>query len=132
MAEAFAGTWILTSSENFDEYMKAVGVGFTTRQLASILKPTTEITVEGNKLIIATHSTFKNTKLICTLDEEFDEVTADDRKVKSIVKLINNKLVHHQKWDGKETILTRELKDNKLYLTLVIGEVTCTRIYEKQ
>ncbi|KAJ7418591.1 fatty acid binding protein 3 [Pitangus sulphuratus] len=41
------------------------------------------------------------------------------------------KLVHVQKWDGKETTLVRELKDGKLILTLTIGNVVCTRTYEK-
>ncbi|XP_043915941.1 fatty acid-binding protein, heart-like [Protopterus annectens] len=131
MAEAFAGTWALVSSENFDEYMKEVGVGFATRQIASVLKPTTIITVDGKRVTIKTQSTFKNTEQTFTLDEEFDEKTADDRNVKSIVKIIDSKLVHVQKWDGKETTLTRELKDGKLHLTLVMGNVVCNRVYEK-
>lgn len=34
----------------------------------------------------------------------------------SVVKLDGGKLVHVQKWDGKETSLVRELKDGKLIL----------------
>jgi len=34
----------------------------------------------------------------------------------SLVKLDGGKLVHVQKWDGKETSLVRELKDGKLIL----------------
>jgi hypothetical protein len=34
------GTWNLESSENFEEYMKALGVGFATRKIGNSVKPT--------------------------------------------------------------------------------------------
>lgn len=45
-------------------------------------KPTTIIEKNGDTLVIKTHSTFKNTEISFQLGVEFDEVTADDRKVK--------------------------------------------------
>ncbi|XP_017686032.1 PREDICTED: fatty acid-binding protein, heart [Lepidothrix coronata] len=131
MVEAFAGTWKLVETNNFDEYMKALGVSFATRQMAGLTKPTTIIEVNGEKVTVKTQSTFKNTEINFKLGEEFDETTADDRHVKSVVKLDGGKLVHVQKWDGKETSLVRELKDGKLTLTLTMGNVVCTRTYEK-
>ncbi|XP_074781960.1 fatty acid-binding protein, heart [Athene noctua] len=131
MVDAFVGTWKLVDTTNFDEYMKALGVGFATRQMASLTKPTTIITVEGDKITVKTQSTFKNTEISFKLGEEFDETTADDRHVKSLVKLDGGKLIHVQKWEGKETSLVRELKDGKLILTLTMGNVVSTRTYEK-
>ncbi|KAM6899847.1 fatty acid-binding protein, heart isoform 1-T2 [Xenentodon cancila] len=131
MAEAFVGTWNLKETENFDEYMKELGVGFATRKVGNLTKPTTIIAVDGDKVTVKTQSTIKNTELNFKLAEEFDETTADDRKVKSIVKIEDGKMVHTQKWDGKETSLVREVNGNNLTLTLKIGEVVCTRRYEK-
>ncbi|XP_034610183.1 fatty acid-binding protein, heart [Trachemys scripta elegans] len=131
MAEAFAGTWKLVDSNNFDEYMKAIGVGFAMRQIANLTKPTTIIELEGDKVTVKTQSTFKSTEISFKLGEEFDEMTADDRHVKSLVTLDGGKLIHVQKWDGKETTLVRELEDGKLILTLTLGTVICTRTYEK-
>ncbi|XP_062450100.1 fatty acid-binding protein, heart isoform X1 [Rhea pennata] len=82
MVEAFVGTWKLVDSANFDEYMKALGVGFATRQVAGLTKPTTIIEVAGDKITVKTQSTFKNSEISFKLDEEFDETTADDRHVK--------------------------------------------------
>ncbi|NXY51895.1 FABPH protein, partial [Ceuthmochares aereus] len=82
MVDAFAGTWKLVDSANFDEYMKALGVGFATRQVAGLTKPTTIIEVQGDKITVKTQSTFKNTEITFKLGEEFDETTADDRHVK--------------------------------------------------
>ncbi|KAJ6663855.1 hypothetical protein lerEdw1_009935 [Lerista edwardsae] len=131
MAEAFVGVWNLVESSRFDDYMKAVGVGFATRQMASFLKPTTIIEKDGDKLTIKTQSTFKNTEIHFELGKEFDETTADDRHVKSLVTLEGGKLVHIQKWDGKETSLVRELKDGNLILMLTMGDVVSTRTYTK-
>ncbi|GAA6229945.1 fatty acid-binding protein, heart [Lates japonicus] len=131
MAEAFVGTWNLKESENFDDYMKELGVGFATRKVGNLTKPTTVISLDGDKVTVKTHSTIKNTELSFKLGEEFDETTADDRKVKSIVNIEDGKMVHVQKWDGKETSLVREVNGNALVLTLTIGQVVCKRRYEK-
>ncbi|XP_049734514.1 fatty acid-binding protein, heart isoform X1 [Elephas maximus indicus] len=116
MVEAFVGTWKLVDSKNFDDYMKSLGVGFATRQVANMTKPTTIIEVNGDTIILKTQSTFKSTEISFKLGVEFDETTADDRKVKSTVTLDGGKLVHVQKWDGQETTLVRELSDGKLIL----------------
>ncbi|XP_022430753.1 fatty acid-binding protein, heart isoform X2 [Neophocaena asiaeorientalis asiaeorientalis] len=116
MVDAFVGTWKLVDSKNFDDYMKSIGVGFATRQVANVTKPTTVIEVNGDTITIKTQSTFKNTEVSFKLGVEFDETTADDRKVKSIVTLDGGKLVHVQKWNGQETTLVREVVAGKLIL----------------
>ncbi|XP_056335831.1 fatty acid-binding protein, heart [Danio aesculapii] len=131
MADVFIGTWNLKESKNFDEYMKGIGVGFATRQVANMTKPTTIISKEGDVFTLKTVSTFKSTEINFKLGEEFDETTADDRKVKSIITLDGGKLLHVQKWDGKETTLLREVSDNNLTLTLTLGDVVSTRHYVK-
>ncbi|OWK12641.1 FABP3 [Cervus elaphus hippelaphus] len=74
----------------------------------------------------------KSLEISFKLGVEFDETTADDRKVKSIVTLDGGKLVHVQKWNGQETSLVREIVDGKLILTLTHGSAVCTRTYEKE
>uniref|UniRef100_A0A8B9GUZ1 Fatty acid binding protein 7, brain, a n=1 Tax=Astyanax mexicanus TaxID=7994 RepID=A0A8B9GUZ1_ASTMX len=60
----------------------STGVGFATRQVGNVTKPTIVVSQEGDKIIIKTLSTFKNTEISFKLGEEFDETTADDRNVK--------------------------------------------------
>nr|BAA92241.3 heart fatty acid binding protein [Anguilla japonica]BAA92355.2 heart fatty acid binding protein [Anguilla japonica] len=129
--EPFLGTWHLKTSENFDEYMKELGVGFATRKIGNTTKPTLIIAADGDKFQVKTQSLLKSTEINFKLGEEFDETTADDRKVKSVVKLEDGKLVHLQKWDSKETSLVRAVDGNKLTLTLTFGNVVSTRHYEK-
>ncbi|XP_078504582.1 fatty acid-binding protein, brain-like [Lissotriton helveticus] len=111
MVDAFIGTWKLVETVNFDEYMKALGVAFPTRQVGNMTKPSQIISKIGDRVKIRTESTFKTTEIIFRLGEEFNETTMDDRKCKSVLKMDGDKLVHIQKWGGKETTLVREIKD---------------------
>ncbi|KAK5855144.1 hypothetical protein PBY51_005278 [Eleginops maclovinus] len=131
MVDVFLGTWNLKESEKFDEYMKKLGVGFATRKVGNITKPTTIISMDGDMVTVKTQSSVKNTELSFKMDEEFDENTADDRKVKSFVTIDGGKLVHTQKWDGKETSLVREVQGNNLTLTLTMDDVISIRRYVK-
>lgn len=97
MVEAFCTTWKLTDSQNFDEYTKALGVGFANRQVGNVTKPTVIVSQEGEKVVIRTQSTFKNREISFHLGEEFDETTTDERNCKSVVSLDGDKLVHVQK-----------------------------------
>uniref|UniRef100_A0A8B9KSH1 Fatty acid binding protein 11b n=1 Tax=Astyanax mexicanus TaxID=7994 RepID=A0A8B9KSH1_ASTMX len=81
--ERFMGTWKLTSSDNFDEYMKAVGIGFASRQIANMAKPSLLFSVDDQGFIsMKSMTTFKTVEIKFKLDEEFDEITADDRQAK--------------------------------------------------
>ncbi|XP_048831575.1 fatty acid-binding protein, brain-like [Brienomyrus brachyistius] len=131
MVEAFCGTWKLVDSQNFDEYMKAIGVGFALRQIGNVTKPTIIISEDGDKVVLKTQSTFKNNEISFILGEEFEETTPDDRKCKSTVTLEDDKLVQVQKWDGKETTFVREVKDGKMIMNLTCNDVNALRIYEK-
>uniref|UniRef100_A0A803STZ8 Fatty acid binding protein 4 n=1 Tax=Anolis carolinensis TaxID=28377 RepID=A0A803STZ8_ANOCA len=107
------------------------GVGFATRKIAGVAKPNVIISCNGDVITIRTESSFKNTELSFKLGEEFDETTADDRKVKSLVTLDNGVLVHLQKWDVKETTLKRKIEDGKLVLECTANGIVSTRVYEK-
>ncbi|XP_072112173.1 fatty acid-binding protein, liver-like [Mobula birostris] len=131
MVDAFLGKWVLVKTENFDAYMVEIGVGMALRNLAKMAKPTTTITKDGDTITIATDSTIKSTKIHFKFGEEFEETTADSRKTKTTVVMDNGKMIQTQRWDGKETTLVRELIDDKLILTCTMGDVVCTRTYQK-
>jgi hypothetical protein len=130
--EKFEGKWRMESSENFDKYMEAVGVGFMLRKVASTLKPDLIFVKDGDdKWKMRTESTFKTTEISFKLGEEFDEETADGRKVKTVMTLEDNKLVQSQKGDVDST-LTRELNDeDTLTLTCKAKDVESKRVYKK-
>ncbi|TMS11428.1 fatty acid binding protein 4b [Larimichthys crocea] len=131
MVEQFVGKWTLTSSENFDDYMKAIGVSFATRQMGNMAKPDLLISVDDGVISMKSESTFKTTEIKFKLNEEFEETTADGRKTKTIVTLDNGKLVQLQSWDGKKTTLEREIQGGKLTAKCVMDDVVAVRTYEK-
>ncbi|XP_042194520.1 fatty acid-binding protein, heart isoform X2 [Callorhinchus milii] len=130
MVEVLEGTWRMIESTNFDAYMRAL-VNFKTRQVGNVSRPTTVIKVDANLITLKTMSTFKSTEINFQLDREFNEITADGRDVKSLVTWSNGKLIHIQKWNGRQTTLLREIKDSYMILTLTLDDVVCTRKYEK-
>lgn len=59
-----------------------LGVGAIMAKLGSTAKPTLIITVDGDNWTLTSETTFKTTKVEFKLGVEFDETTADDRKMK--------------------------------------------------
>ncbi|KAG7476153.1 fatty acid-binding protein, adipocyte-like [Solea senegalensis] len=131
MVEQFVGTWTLSASENFDDYMKAIGVSFTTRQMGNMAKPNLVISVDSAGVVsMKSESTFKTTEIKFKINEEFDETTADGRQTKTTITFENgNKLVQKQTWDGKMTTLEREVQDGKLTAKCIMEDVVALRTY---
>jgi len=119
----------LASSENFDELMKALGVGLVVRKMGNAASPVIELTQNGDEYTLTSQSTFKNSTIIFKLGEEFEEETPDGRKVKAVITQDGNKLVHIQKGE-KETTIIREFSDNEVKMTLTVDDIVCTRIYK--
>lgn len=129
----FVGKWKLINTENFDEYMKALGVGLVLRKLGNTTKPSIVISQNGDTFTLEAISAVKTTKIVFKFGEEFDEKTADGREVKSVITQEgDNKLVHKQSGDPPST-LTRELQDdNTMLLTLEAKGVVATRTYQRE
>ncbi|KAL7984216.1 myelin P2 protein-like [Crotalus tigris] len=131
MCNKFVGSWKLISSENFDDYMKELGVGLATRKLGNLAKPKTIISMKGDEVTIRTESAFKNTQITFKLGQEFQETTADGRKTKTVVTLEKGALVQVQKWNGKESTIRRKLIDGRMVVECIMKGALCTRVYEK-
>merc|ERR1712071_304850 len=80
MAAAFMGK--LVSQENFDEYLKAIGVGMAKRALARAATPTVDYSMNGDEMTVTTTG-MRDTSITFKIGVEKDEETADGRKVKS-------------------------------------------------
>ncbi|XP_056439472.1 uncharacterized protein LOC130376277 [Gadus chalcogrammus] len=132
MVEQFVGSWKMVSSENFDDFLKAMGVGFAIRQIASRTKPSLIVTLDQGIICLKMLSSFKTTEVKFKLNQAFDETTADGRNTTNIVTLENGKLVQSQSWDGKETTIEREIVDGKLVTKCKIGNVVAVRTFQRE
>ncbi|ERE77064.1 retinol-binding protein 2 [Cricetulus griseus] len=113
------GTWEMESNENFDGYMKALGIDFATRKVALCLTQTKIITQDGDNFKTKTNSTFRNYDLDFTVGVEFDEHTKglDNRHVKTLVTWEGNTLVCVQKGEKENRGWKQWVEGDKLYLT---------------
>lgn len=84
-----------------------------TRKMGSSVSPVVELTEKDGLYTLKTTSPFKNTEIKFKLGEEFDEETADGRKVKSVCTLEGNKLVQVQKGE-KDTTIEREFNATEM------------------
>ncbi|KFM60507.1 Fatty acid-binding protein, partial [Stegodyphus mimosarum] len=124
------GSYKLVSSENFGEFLKEIGVSMVTRKLAENSKPTVEIKQEGDEYIIKTIA-FKNSEIRFKLGQEFEEKRLDGNTVKTVVNLVDGKLVQKQFGD-KEVTITREVEGDTLKVVCQSGDVVSTRIYKRE
>ncbi|VDD78936.1 unnamed protein product [Mesocestoides corti] len=129
--EPFLGSWQLETSENFDNVMKELGVGFLTRQVCNNSRPTYIVSSLGKgKYKMRSESTFKTTEFEFKLGEEFTEETPDGRTVKSTITIKGGTLKQVQVGE-KTTYIDRVVEGNKLKTVVQVGDVVSTRIYVK-
>merc|ERR1712012_748543 len=71
--ENIAGKYKFDKQENFDEFLKAQGIGMIKRKAVASFKPETTITVNGHKFTFENTTPLKTTrKTEFTLDEAFE------------------------------------------------------------
>ncbi|CAG5110096.1 Oidioi.mRNA.OKI2018_I69.chr2.g4536.t1.cds [Oikopleura dioica] len=128
---SLAGKWKLDKNENFDEYMKKVGVSWVLRKAGATVSSTTEITQEGDGIRVNTQSTVKSANELFMPGVEKDVTTMDGRKVKSTLVGDLNGFTITEKWDGRETTLKWELINGEVVLTLNCEGVICKRTHKK-
>ncbi|XP_025727259.1 fatty acid-binding protein 12 isoform X1 [Callorhinus ursinus] len=131
MVDRLQGTWKSISCENFEKYMKELGMGRASRKLACLARPTVTISTQEDLITIKTKSIFKNNEISFKLGEEFEETTPGGYKTKSVVTFDKDSLIQVQDWDGKENTIRRKLVDGKMVVESAVNNVICTRTYER-
>ncbi|KAJ6634732.1 putative fatty acid-binding protein, partial [Pseudolycoriella hygida] len=119
----------LEKSENFGDYMKALGVGMMLRQVGNTVYPTVDLVKNGDEYSFTTSSTFKTTVIKFKEGEEFDEETLDGRKIRSVITFDGDKMIHDQKGD-KGHIIYRVFTETDLTVTMELDGIKVTRYYK--
>uniref|UniRef100_A0AAF5DFP6 Lipocln_cytosolic_FA-bd_dom domain-containing protein n=1 Tax=Strongyloides stercoralis TaxID=6248 RepID=A0AAF5DFP6_STRER len=111
MGEVFVGVWGNPTFENFDAYLKEVGVNFLLRQLAKTVRD--KVTININDV------------------EEIQE-TIDGRKFLTTFILKDGKLIEIQKpikSGSKRSTITRYIEDNKMIVEFECNGVKAINTY---
>ncbi|XP_050499483.1 fatty acid-binding protein, adipocyte isoform X2 [Diabrotica virgifera virgifera] len=134
MVDEFLGKkYKLYQSENFDAFLKELGVGLVTRKMGATVSPVVDLQKEGDEYILSSISTFKNVILKFKPGVEFDQETPDGRKVKSTITIDGNTLHEVQKNpSGTETVIDRTFSADEIKMEMSVNNVKATRIYKIQ
>ncbi|CAG5134252.1 unnamed protein product [Candidula unifasciata] len=111
MAEALVGKWNFLSGDNVDAYMDALGVSEQLRELARNIKPTIEISKDGDTWTIKTIAGDKTAETKFTGEQEVDTVSLIGQQVKAKLKIDGNKMIETQKVGDLEIVIERTVID---------------------
>ena len=106
------GKYQLTESDNFDNFMGALGVSYLVRsedpevenisndgkyfrKLGNRSKPLVTLSQEGKEWTMKSESLVKTTESKFEMDQQFEELTADGRKVLTTMKVVISSLCSH-------------------------------------
>jgi hypothetical protein len=99
--ESWKGRYMMTSWENYEDFLQKLGVSLLLRKLATLGTPIVEVTENNGEWNIRRTTTifYRLVKLRAVdfkfrIGERFDEVTPDKRDVSSIVTVDGNKFIH--------------------------------------
>ncbi|KAL4224164.1 Plasma membrane ATPase proteolipid 2 [Mactra antiquata] len=130
------GKWKIENSDNFEEYMKAIGISDEKRAtahkfLSTGSNMTQEFSSDGDNWTMTTNTAAGERAFPFTLGKEMDSMTLDGRAIKVIFTVDGDSLVEKQKGDGFECTHVRKGDGNTLTMTLTGGGQTCIRSFSK-
>ncbi|XP_001497770.1 fatty acid-binding protein, liver [Equus asinus] len=123
----FSGKYQLQSQENFEPFMKAVGMSDDLIQKGKDLKETSEIVHNGNHFKITITTGPKVVHHEFTLGEEFELESFTGEKVKAITHMEGDKLVSTIK--GIKSVT--ELKGDIITNTMTLGDIVFKRVSKR-
>merc|ERR1712240_414319 len=115
------GTYTQTSRENYEEFLKALDVGFILRKAALASTPVMSIEEKDGNWVMITKTTVKSIELKFRLGEEFEEDTTDGRHCKTTVTLDGDVMTTKQKATKageKDVTVVRTFSDDGISLTM--------------
>ena len=136
MEEKAKGKYERVSEEQYDDFLKALGVNFMLRKAATVSTPVMEVSELGGVWSIKTSTSLKAMELKFKLGEAFDETTPDGREVSAMVTLEGNKFISEQtakKSGQKSTKTVREFTGSECIVTMTIigSDIVCVQKFKK-
>ncbi|NXC60423.1 FABPL protein, partial [Aleadryas rufinucha] len=125
---SFTGKYELQSQENFEPFMKAIGLPEDQIQKGKDLKSVSEIVQDGKKFKVTVTTGTKVLKNEFTIGEESEIELLNGEKAKAVVQMEgNNKLVTQVK--GMKSVT--ELNGDTITHTMTLGDLTFKRVSKR-
>ncbi|XP_053310785.1 fatty acid-binding protein, liver-like [Spea bombifrons] len=120
---AFAGTWQVYVQENYDNFLRSVGLPEEIVKVAKDINPVIEIQQNGDNFVVTSKTPKQNNTNSFTVGKEAEINSPDGKKIKVLVNLEGGKLV--AKSDRFSHI--QEIQGSEMVETITIGSATMTR-----
>ncbi|NXM89594.1 FABPL protein, partial [Oenanthe oenanthe] len=125
---SFAGKYELQSQENFEPFMRALGLSEEEIQKGKDLKSVSEIVQDGKKFKVTVTTGSKVVKNEFTIGEESEIELLNGEKAKVVVQMEgNNKLVTQVK--GMKSVT--EVNGDIITYTMTMGDLTLKRVSKR-
>jgi len=128
------GKFQLKESENFEDFMKALGVSYLVRKLGNKSSPVVTVSKAGEEYTMKQESLVKTTEFKFKMGETFDEMTADGRKVVSTMTETGPNTIMHQMLGtngGKDSVCIREFLPERMKVVCTVDDILTTRWYDR-
>lgn len=135
MVNNLYGEYKFAHAENYDDFLKALGVSLVIRKILVQTKPIEKISRVDDDFIILITSIFKKTELKFQLGDTFiytDDSMGTNLKYKMELDE-NNKLIQTciQSESNNEVIIVREFEEYNMKKTLKIEDIVSSHIYTR-
>lgn len=128
------GKWKLDRSENFDEFLKELGLNVVFRKMAGAAKPVIEIKIENETVNIVSKVSFFNQVISFKLDEPYQQ-NYEGLEMNCMSRWENGKIITEAnpvaEGKGKPQKFVREITNEELVQTMYVGDVKCTRVFKR-
>merc|ERR1711973_298165 len=132
MSSKVLGKFNLTQSDNFDEFMKAIGVGMVMRKMGNTAKPDVIFSLDGDTYTMKTVSAMKTSEVKFKLGEKVAENTLDGRDSETTFTLEGDVMTQVQVCTkGPSVHFTRTFTDEGLVCVCEAEGVKATRTYKR-
>merc|ERR1712183_23657 len=128
MADAFVGKFVVESKENYDAFMKGVGVPDEYINMSRDVKVITDISKSGNNLVVQRIRPQKTTSNTLTIGQECEIDTIKGDKVKITPTIEGGKIV----CKGEIYNLIMEIDGGKLKEVITFKGHTMSRVSKKE
>ncbi|XP_060580230.1 fatty acid-binding protein, intestinal-like [Ruditapes philippinarum] len=130
----FEGKWTVCESENFEAFLEKMGVNIVKKKIALQVKPSLELSVDGDKISINISAGPVTNKVSFQLGETFK--TDAEYTGQAVTEFTDGKLVtkgspNEGKLKGETVTVVREISGDQLIQTMSVGDVTAKRIFKK-
>ncbi|XP_050696753.1 fatty acid-binding protein homolog 5-like [Eriocheir sinensis] len=131
----FNGAYKLERSDNMEEFLAKMNVGYLKRKLALSMKPTVEVKVEGNRWRLVTHTPASTLTWSFTLGQEVTLTSSQGGETKAIFTLEGEKLIQSNLKGAEENVdIVRQFTGDEILMKLTHkpSGVQCTRVFKRK